>query len=90
MLVILYVRFKFNIIALSRECNISAVQKNISLIFVYVLLGKLNNFGLTISVPVFFSLSSVRNLVVSDFYSEIKGSRFESGCQLCAKVSSLQ
>ena len=31
-----------------------------------------------------------RNLVVSDLLSETKGSRFESGCWLCAKVSSLQ
>ena len=29
-------------------------------------------------------------LVVSDLRSETKGSRFESGCQLCAEVSSLQ
>ena len=28
--------------------------------------------------------------VVSDLRSETKGSRFESGCQLCAEVSSLQ
>ena len=31
-----------------------------------------------------------RTLVVSDLRSETKGSRFESGCQLCAEVSSLQ
>ena len=31
-----------------------------------------------------------RSLVVSDLRSETKGSRFESGCQLCAEVSSLQ
>ena len=30
------------------------------------------------------------SLVVSDLRSETKGSRFESGCQLCAEVSSLQ
>ena len=28
-----------------------------------------------------------RSLVVSDLRSETKGSRFESGCQLCAEVS---
>ena len=28
--------------------------------------------------------------LVSDLRSETKGSRFESGCQLCAEVSSLQ
>ena len=31
-----------------------------------------------------------RSLVVSDLRSETKGSRFESGCQLFAEVSSLQ
>ena len=31
-----------------------------------------------------------RSLVVSDLRSETKGSRFESGCQLCAEVNSLQ
>ena len=31
-----------------------------------------------------------RSLVVSDLRSETKGSRFESGCQICAEVSSLQ
>ena len=31
-----------------------------------------------------------RSLVVGDLRSETKGSRFESGCQLCAEVSSLQ
>ena len=31
-----------------------------------------------------------RSLVVSDLRSETKGSRFESGCQLCVEVSSLQ
>ena len=31
-----------------------------------------------------------RSLVVSDLRSKTKGSRFESGCQLCAEVSSLQ
>ena len=31
-----------------------------------------------------------RSLVVSNLRSETKGSRFESGCQLCAEVSSLQ
>ena len=31
-----------------------------------------------------------RSLVVSDLRSETKDSRFESGCQLCAEVSSLQ
>ena len=31
-----------------------------------------------------------RSLVVSDLRSETKGSRFESGCQLCAEVSCLQ
>ena len=31
-----------------------------------------------------------RSLVVSDLRSVTKGSRFESGCQLCAEVSSLQ
>ena len=30
------------------------------------------------------------SLVVSDLRSETKGSRFESGCQLCAEVNSLQ
>ena len=30
------------------------------------------------------------SLVVSDLRSETKGSRFESGCYLCAEVSSLQ
>ena len=30
------------------------------------------------------------SLVVSDLHSETKGSRFESGCQLCAEVRSLQ
>ena len=29
-------------------------------------------------------------LVVSDLRSETKGSRFDSGCYLCAEVSSLQ
>ena len=32
----------------------------------------------------------VRSLVVSDLRSETKGSRFESGCYLCAEVSCLQ
>ena len=31
-----------------------------------------------------------RSLVVSDLRPETKGSWFESGCQLCAEVSSLQ
>ena len=31
-----------------------------------------------------------RSLAVSDLRSETKGSRFESGCELCADVSSLQ
>ena len=31
-----------------------------------------------------------RGLVISDLRSETKGSRFESGCYLCAEVSSLQ
>ena len=31
-----------------------------------------------------------RSLVVSNLRSETKGSRFESGCQLYAEVSSLQ
>ena len=31
-----------------------------------------------------------KSLVVSDLRSETKGSRFESGCWLCAEVSSLQ
>ena len=31
-----------------------------------------------------------RSLVVSDLRSVTKGSRLESGCQLCAEVSSLQ
>ena len=31
-----------------------------------------------------------RSLVVSDLRSETKDSQFESGCQLCAEVSSLQ
>ena len=31
-----------------------------------------------------------RSLVVSDLRSETKGSQLESGCQLCAEVSSLQ
>ena len=31
----------------------------------------------------------VHSLVVSDLRSETKGSRFESGCRLCAEVSSL-
>ena len=31
-----------------------------------------------------------RSLVISDLRSETKGSRFESSCQLCAEVSSLQ
>ena len=33
---------------------------------------------------------TVRYFVVSDLRSETKGSRFESGCQLCAEVRSLQ
>ena len=37
-----------------------------------------------------FSSIRARSLVVSDLRSETKGSRFESGCQLCAEVSSLQ
>ena len=36
------------------------------------------------------SLSTQDSLVVSDLRSETKGSRFESGCQLCAEVISLQ
>ena len=32
----------------------------------------------------------VRSLVVSDLRSETKGSLFESGCYLCAEMSSLQ
>ena len=32
----------------------------------------------------------VRSLVTSDMHSETKGFRFESGCQLCAEMSSLQ
>ena len=35
-------------------------------------------------------VARARSLVVSDLRSEAKGSRFESGCQLCAEVSSLQ
>ena len=35
-------------------------------------------------------VARARSLVVSDLRSETKGSRFESGCQLCAEVSSLQ
>ena len=38
----------------------------------------------------FVSEIRARSLVVSDLRSETKGSRFESGCQLCAEVSSLQ
>ena len=30
-----------------------------------------------------------RSLVVSDLFSETKGSRFESGCYLCAEMSSV-
>ena len=37
-----------------------------------------------------FRIARVRSLVVSDLRLETKGSRFESGCQLCAEVSSLQ
>ena len=33
---------------------------------------------------------TARSLVVSDLRSETKGSRFESGCYLCAEMSSLQ
>ena len=33
---------------------------------------------------------SFNNFVVSELRSETKGSRFESGCQLCAEASSLQ
>ena len=33
---------------------------------------------------------SERSLVVSDLTSESKGSRFETGCYLCAEMSSLQ
>ena len=36
-----------------------------------------------------YSLWYGRSLVVSDLRSETKGSRFESGCYLCAEVSSL-
>ena len=35
-------------------------------------------------------LLNTSGLVVSDLHSETKGSRFESGCWLCAEVSSLQ
>ena len=36
------------------------------------------------------ALNRAHSLVVSDLRSETKGSRFESGCQLCAEVSSQQ
>ena len=38
----------------------------------------------------FYEIIRARSLVVSDLRSETKGSRFESGCQLCAEVNSLQ
>ena len=49
-------------------------------------------YGVTILKPIasFLITSRARSLVVSDLRSEIKGSQFESGCQLCAEVSSLQ
>ena len=37
-----------------------------------------------------FSNERARNLVLRDLHSETNGSRFESGCKLCAEVSSLQ
>ena len=39
---------------------------------------------------IFQQLIRARILVVSDMRSETKGSQFESGCQLCPEVSSLQ
>ena len=45
---------------------------------------QLNNFP---SVNIF---KMYLQLVVSDLRSQTKGSRFDSGCQLCAEVSSLQ
>ena len=35
-------------------------------------------------------IESFQQHTVSDLRSEAKGSRFESGCQLCAEVNSLQ
>ena len=42
------------------------------------------------STMAFLQWERARSLVVSDLHSETKGSRFESGCQLCAEMSSLQ
>ena len=38
----------------------------------------------------YLMFARARSLVVSDLRSEIKDSRFEPGCQLCAEVSPLQ
>ena len=56
---------------------IRSVQSNIYNIF--------DSKGLTFLIRL-----NSRSLVVSDLRSETKGSRFESGCQLSAEVSSLQ
>ena len=38
----------------------------------------------------FVMANRARSLVVSDLCTETKGSQFESGCYVCAEVSSLQ
>ena len=43
-----------------------------------------------LAFPGFHKKIGARGLVVSDLGSETTGSRFESGCWLCAEVSSLQ
>ena len=42
------------------------------------------------NVEIMNGTDTINSLVVSDMRSVTKGSRFESGCQLCAEVSSLQ
>ena len=42
------------------------------------------------NVEIMNGTDTINSLVVSDLRSVTKGSRFESGCQLCAEVSSLQ
>ena len=37
-----------------------------------------------------FKCKCISSLVVSDFSSETMGSRFESNCELCVEVRSLQ
>ena len=59
--------------------------------FIFSILRRLGQFlGSSSSRLGFYEIIRARSLVVSDLHSETKGCRFESGCQLCAEVNSLQ